>query len=83
MIANNQQEPITIKAGMAVATANIDDISRINKEESALEQMTITHAPDPEELTSMEQTVDRTEHKSKLLSDSAILNTDPIPEDTT
>ena len=66
---------------MAVATANINDISWINKEESTLEQITITHAPDPEELKSIEQTVDRTEHKSKLLSDSAILNTDPIPQE--
>ena len=66
---------------MVVATADINDISKINDEESMLEQINITHAPDQEELTSIEQTVDSTEHKSKLLSDSAILNTDPIPEE--
>ena len=81
MIANNQCNPITIKAGLAVATANINDISWINKEDTTLEQITITHADDQEELNSIEQTVDSNEHKSKLLSDSAILNTDPIPQE--
>ena len=86
MIANNQATPITIKAGSAVATANVKDISWINKEETTLEEITITHADDQEELNSVEQTVDSTEHKSKLLSDSAILNTcllytSPSPRD--
>ena len=46
MIANNQATPITIKAGSAVATANVKDISWINKEETTLEEITITHADD-------------------------------------
>ena len=49
--------------------------------QSALVFWLITHAPDQEELTTIEQTTDRTEHKSKLVSDSAILNKDPIPEE--
>ena len=53
---------------------------KINEEESMIEQIQITHAADHEELTSMEQKLDSTEHKSKLISDSAILNRDPIPE---
>ena len=86
MIANNQATPITIKAGSAVATASVKDISWINKEQTTLEEITITHADDQEQLNSVEQTVDSTEHKSKLLSDSAILNTcllytSPSPRD--
>ena len=81
MIANNQPVPITIKAGTVVATADTNDIAKINDAESVLEQIQITHAPDQEELTSIEQTTDRTEHKSRLVSDSAILNMDPIPEE--
>ena len=67
------------RQGSAVATASVKDISWINKEETTLEEITITHADDQEQLNAVEQTVDSTEHKSKLLSDSAILNTDPIP----
>ena len=81
MIVNNQSDSIAIKAGTTVATANIRYILNINNPESELEQIQITHSPDQEELTTIKQTTDSTEHKCKLVSDSAILNRDPIPEE--
>ena len=81
MIVNNQSASFTIKAGTTVATANMKDILDINHPDSEIEQIQITHSPDQEELTTIEATTDTAEHKSKLISDSAILNKDPIPEE--
>ena len=60
--------------------ANAEDIANINQAGSELEQIRISHCEQAEEIASIMPSSDSTEHKSKLLSDSAILNKDPIPE---
>ena len=80
MVVNSQSTSVTVPAGTPVATANEQDIISINKPNSELEQIQFSHCDQTEEVSTLEATSDSKEHKNKLLSDSAILNTDPIPE---
>ena len=80
MVVNNQSTSVTMPAGTPVATANEQDIISINQPNSELEQIQFSHCEQTEEVSTIEATSDSKEHKNKLLSDSAILNTDPIPE---
>ena len=79
MVVNNTEQEVSIKAGTVVATANVKDILQINQEDTQLEQLQILHCDDSEQNATVTQSDDSTAHKSKLLSDSAIINKDPIP----
>ena len=63
-----------------MAIAKEHDIIHINQPESELEQIQFSHCEQTEEVASIKPSSDSEEHKTKLLSDSAILNRDPIPE---
>ena len=81
MIVNDTAQETSIKAGTVVATASITDIMQINQTDTQLEQVQILHCDDKEQIATVTQTDDSATHKSKLLSDSAIINKDPIPEE--
>ena len=79
MVVNNTEQEVSIKAGTVVATASVNDILHINQEDTQLEQLQILHCDENEQVATVTQSDDSTAHKSKLLSDSAIINKDPIP----
>ena len=61
-----------------MAMAKEQDIIHINQADS--EQIRISHCEQTEEVATIMPSSDSEEHKTKLVSDSAILNKDPIPE---
>ena len=72
MIVNNNKHEATLKENTSIATAHLDDIVQLNHPDTNIEQMSISHRPHDKEMATLEATEDRTAHKSKLASDSAI-----------
>ena len=63
MIVNNKDHLLTITVGTTVAMAYIDDIVQLNRPETDIEQIQITHSPNHEEIATLDR---QRQHRTQI-----------------